>query len=133
MGDLSYRIKLMQVDLNRRIPNLNSGGCVQFAYFFSKKLKSLNVPHRVYYLDYYQDELIGDTCEHVVVYIRNIGYIDGYKTKRHVDQFKLTRDDINKTRKSPYWNTLYNKNYNRLISQTINEYFDGYKHTIRKK
>ena len=135
---LSKRIENIQRNLYLNVPNLNSGGCIQFAYFFSKKLESLGVPHRVYYMDDYTELTLAEreTCAHVVVYIHNIGYIDGYETFKNFKdshfRYKAVRTDIDKTRKSKRWNTFYNKKkYNSVVKKTIKENFEGYIHPIK--
>ena len=80
---LIENIKEMQEKIKNNIPAINCGGCIHFAFYFSEKLKSLNIPYKIYC---FNSEPIGRRTyntfrpvDHVVVYIERIGYIDGKK------------------------------------------------------
>lgn len=124
-------IKLMQNELKKEIPNLNKGGCIQFAYYFTNVLKKLNIPYKVYAFNYTKIGRTYNTFEavdHVVVWLEGIGYLDGHKFisknpynyKRHI---KLK--NLDKLRSSYYcWNSEYNTRFNPKLEEIINKYIN---------
>lgn len=131
--DLEERIKLIQEELRNKVFSLNSGGCIHFAYYLSSALEILNIPHKVYFCDYYPlSTTYADfnSCHHVLVYIPEIGYVDGHKTKNSLKEYSYKRNlrlNINRLRTEYDWNELYNKEkYNSVVSETIKKYLSDY-------
>lgn len=124
---LKKKIKALQKEINKKIPDLNSGGCIWFGFYFSKALADIGIPYKVYGFNY---EKIGRTygsfesVNHIMVYIDGIGFIDGYKTvdkyearvKRHI---KL---NVLKLATGYQWNTYYDTDYNNDLEEIINTY-----------
>ena len=125
-------IKLMQIELKKQIPNLNRGGCIQFAYYFTNKLKELKIPYKVYAFNYDKIGKTYDTFEavdHIVVYLDGIGFVDGHKilhkkNERYKRQIKLK--NLDRLRSSEYcWNTEYPTRLNPKLEEIINTYING--------
>lgn len=129
----------MQKELEKTIPYLNHGGCIWFAYYFEKALKRLNIPYKIYA---YHHEPIGTTYDsfdgvaHVVVYVENIGLVDGHimwsnltfysngeSIKRYSYKSKLRFKNIHKLATGRGWNRTYRKDiYNSKLETIINTY-----------
>jgi len=139
--ELENKIAKLQKKLKRKIKYINRGGCIQFAYYFSKTLRELKVEHKVVFID---DEPISLTYNgfipptHVLIHIPNIGYIDGHdlyprfgdirneyfeeEYQRHVN---ISLKKLNKFRTSYSWNRTYDaQKHNKTIEQTINKTFN---------
>lgn len=127
----------MQKELEKKIPYLNHGGCIWFAYYFEKALKRLNIPYKIYA---YHHEPIGTTYSsfdgvgHIVTYVDGIGLIDGHEfwSNKSIDRdYEKQYDYKNELRlKNLYrlatgrgWNNTYNKDrYNSILETIINTY-----------
>lgn len=134
---LKNSITQMQKELEKKIPYLNHGGCIWFAYYFEKALKKLNVSYKIYA---YHHEPLGTTYRsfdgagHILVYIDNIGLIDGHEiwsnipiiykyTKQYRYKNKLRLKNLYKLATGKGWNYTYNKDkYNSELETIINTY-----------
>lgn len=128
---LVEKISKLQKFNKRNICDLNQGGCIQFAYYFSKELKKLKVNHEVVLLDYstikkyYFEAFI--SVNHVLVYIPTIGYVDGINTYSEEYLFKKydlspipDKFPLNKYRLKANWNTDYNKRkFNPILKKQL--------------
>jgi hypothetical protein len=129
---LENKICDMQYELQQKINELNNGGCIHFAYYFSEALKNLKIPHKVYLAHVWRK--IGNTyatfhaVSHVVVFIEGIGYIDGHETVDQEDmecsykycrQTKLNLDNL---RCNYEWNSTYRWHNNVKLKKIINTY-----------
>lgn len=124
-------IELMQIVLKKEIPDLNKGGCIHFAYYFTNVLKKLNIPYKVYGFNTIKIGKTYNTFEavdHIVVYLDGIGYLDGhkflsknpYRYQRHI---KLK--NLDKLRSSYYnWNYEYDIRLNPKLEKIINKYIN---------
>ena len=136
---LAEDIKELQWEIQDSICNLNKGGCMHFAYFFSKKLVELTVEHSIYFVNNfpilvsYRDF---NPPMHIMIFISNIGYIDGYSTYKsrgavrveYSTQFnyrhtKLSLKKMNCFRNARGWNWMYDTDQNIHLEKLI------YKHT----
>lgn len=131
MKDLDNIIKNIQKDLREKVISLNSGGCVHFAYFLSRKLNSLGIKN---YIIFEGTRDKNDSCSHALVKIEgHPGYIDGYKTSNYCNSYHYKHknySDINRLRKNKMlWNCIYNIKNNSLVSKIINKHFNGYRGT----
>ncbi len=136
-------IRSMQEEIQSKIEYLNNGGCATFAYFLSKNLTKLNIPHQITLCDYYENNIDsgfnGDyEVLHVLVYIPGIGHIDGYYTYtvyEIVDNYSSIKTDFfNLTDLEDYaflgsWNDIYDTDQNELLESIINEYINEEKIT----
>jgi hypothetical protein len=128
-NSLREKIELLQKYLNRQMPYLNEGGCVHFAYFFSRRLTELNISYKIILLDYDNIKYKlsnNEGVSHVVVYIQGIGYIDGHETKKQIkrnvyNKLPYQLSSTNYIRKHYSWNDTYNVKQNRLLSRMINK------------
>lgn len=133
MKKLTKEIKELQKEISEYIANINNGGCIQFAYFFSKKLKELKIPYKICLAN---DREISFTYnkfnppEHVLVYIPKIGYVDGKRTfnfkrlKNKYQTFRTKEISLHKIysfKENYSWNYAYNKNQNGLLEKLIND------------
>lgn len=130
-------ISNMQIDIKKSIKNINYGGCIQFAYYFSKALKKLGIQYRIVFLDYFTiPELTYDNftpVHHVMVYIPEIGYIDGEETSIKAKEFssQFYRSALMSSKKLDYFRTNFrwsrkydltqNSKLEKIISKHINE------------
>lgn len=136
MEKLKEQIKTLQDEITANIRNINLGGCIQFVYFFSKRLTELNIKHSVSLADKWDDLKLNynsfANCglDHVMIYIPKIGYIDGEKTvdlKRlkakynyvHTRVVSLSR--IKRFASIGGWNPAYNPDQNDLLEELINK------------
>ena len=134
MEPLSEQVSGLQKEIRKSIDALNSGGCINFAYYFSKKLRELNIDHKVVFTDY---DKINFTYKkfvavsHVLIYIDNIGWIDGEETYTN-DSFKKTYArqlkkislvKLNNLRSYKYgWNVWYERSQNAKLEKLINKH-----------
>ena len=131
--DLRSKIKSMQEEIRKNIYSLNCGGCIHFAFYFSKRLEELNIPHKIFLGNKNSTKIDVSNFEpvnHVMVYVHKLGYIDGYKTvrfaklsfRRHV----LTNINLNRRsiRNHPNWNSDYDVSQNRLLNTIIKKHIN---------
>lgn len=129
---LEDQIFNMQQKLRCKVYELNNGGCIHFAYYFSEALKKLNIPYKVYLTHAWGK--IGNTyatfraVSHVMVYVEGIGYIGGHDTiekedvkinYRYCVRTKLNLDNL---RNNYEWNSMYNLQNNIKLEKIINTY-----------
>lgn len=138
MKDLKKIVKNIQEKLKQKVDSLNSGGCIHFAYYFSDVLTVLGIDHKVYYFNKSWDGPVSrsyrdfEAVSHVMVYIDDIGYIDGYKTLslkevKNVYSYKSTHKfDLHRLRSKYPWNYTYNKRQNSKVKNVILECFNDY-------
>lgn len=126
---LKETIILMQKELRKKVIDLNSGGCIHFAGYFSKALQRKKIPHKVYCGNYSCS--IGrtystfDSVSHVVVLIEDIGYIDGYSTKNNLDYTYRAQIKLRNFKRLGFdyeWNNAYDIDQNELVEEIINKY-----------
>jgi len=131
-------IKEMQSKIRTSIRHLNAGGCIHFAYFFSKALKSQGIGHSIFLCNQEPIDISYDYFEsvsHVLVHIPKIGYIDGYdlySTKksylnRYDDEvyhrhYKFSDRKLDKFRNNYRWNPAYSKRQNTKLDKIIKQY-----------
>ena len=131
---LHSKIVSIQRELKDKIHTLNYGGCIHFAYYLSDALNTIGIPHKVYFCDYYTENLGNsfktfDSCYHVVVYVKGIGFIDGHFTKRKspYPYNRVYKFDLDRARKIYSWNRTYSKsNGNLIIKNTLKKYLSDY-------
>ena len=127
------KINKLQKEISKEIKFINQGGCIHFAYYFSKRLRELGIKHSIvfqhdtYFTLTYKNYI---PSQHVVVYIEGIGYIDGESTMqsfedgmsvvRFSERISLTKLDY--FRNKFKWNFLYDKSQNRKVEKLINKY-----------
>ena len=131
---LPEQVSRLQKEIRKSIDALNSGGCINFAYYFSKKLRELNIDHKVVFTDY---DKINFTYKkfaavsHVLIYVDNIGWIDGEETytntsfkKNYVRQLKkIPLVKLNNLRSYKYgWNNWYEKSQDTKLEKLINKH-----------
>lgn len=131
-------IETMQVNISKSINYLNNGGCIHFAYYFSKALKSAGIPYKILLtneepIDIRYDYF--DPVSHVMVQIPGIGYIDGYDfypekdnysdqwmEERYSRHFLLSPIKMNKLRLNYTWNQAYRLSQNDKLEKIINRH-----------
>lgn len=129
---LKDKILKMQDEIQENIENLNSGGCIHFAKYFSDHLTSLGISHKIFFGNYWRREVISldpfTPVSHVMVYINNIGYVDGYKILKYAKlkyrsnklvEMRLQDKEILSHRD---WNNRYQKYQNKLLQQIIKKH-----------
>lgn len=122
------QVELMQSEIKEKIPSLNCGGCIHFAYYFTERLKELKIPYKVYSFNNWATGKTYSTFKsvhHITVYIDRIGFVDGYKTVQHKNKrYKchIRLKDLNRLRWRSDWNHEYNVNCNQLLEKIINKY-----------
>lgn len=136
-------IESMQEQIYSSISCLNNGGCATFAYFLSKNLIKLNIPHQITLCDN-NEECVNDGFKgfyevlHVLVYIPGIGHIDGYKTRSKSELLRLYRKvktnfydllDLEQYAFEGNWNDIYDTDQNDLLKSIIDEYINEEKIT----
>jgi hypothetical protein len=136
MDSLEMQIETLQYNIRNRIKYINSGGCIHFAYYFSKRLKELGIAHKVLFTDWCRIDITkhcSDGAAHVMIYLESIGYVDGMKTgwsknsdERYYRCVNTTLRKLNMLRNKQMWNTCYDKSQNRLVEKLINTYIYGY-------
>lgn len=139
----------MQAEIEKKIHCLNNGGCIHFAYYFSKALKLANVPHKIVLANQEPIDVryeYFESVSHVMVYIPEIGYIDGYElfpTKRSYfdlwddERYKrhlhLSNKKLNNLRNNYRWNPMYSRDQNMKLEKIIQKHINGTRRHIRKK
>ena len=127
------KINKLQKKISEKIEFINSGGCIHFAYYFSKRLRELGIKHSVAFRHTTQFDLTYAryiSSQHVAIYIEGIGYIDGEST---VQEFKedyyivrvsksISLKKLNYFRNECEWNDLYDTEQNHKVGQLINKY-----------
>lgn len=127
------KIKKLQKKIFKEISYINNGGCIHFAYYFSKRLRELGIEHSVAFRHTTQFDLTYaryDPSQHVAIYIEGIGYIDGEST---VQDFKedcyivkvsksISLKKLNYFRNEYEWNDWYDTEQNHKVEQLINKY-----------
>lgn len=132
---LKKNIAQMQSNIRDEIYAINRGGCIHFAYYFSKRLHELKIPHKITFLydDYMFSTKISEfeSATHVLVYIPEIGYVDGETTYdkselrgshyhyRNRKTVKLSVKTLNLFRNTPHWNPTYSKHQNNNLKDII--------------
>jgi len=124
-----------------KINDINRGGCVHFAYYLSNALKRHGYDHKLVLLNIWQKVNLNlfnnEGCSHIVVYIKEIGYIDAKIIhKSYLDFYKLNYYNNNiykyslpknysleEIRNAKFWNNTYDRRYNKFIERTINSKF----------
>ena len=130
---MEEKINKLQKEILKKIKCINQGGCIHFAYYFSKRLRELGIKHSIvfqhdtYFTLTYKNYI---PSHHVVVYIEGIGYIDGESTMqsfedgmsvvRFSERISLTKLDY--FRNKFEWNFIYDKSQNRKVEKLINKY-----------
>lgn len=120
----------MQRKLQEEIPDLNMGGCIWFAVYFSDILKQKQISYKVYSCNYYHGtgrtyrEFEGS--QHIVLYVDNLGYFDGHKffkclDYRYVKHLKL-KNLRRLAEKEGCWNNWYDIDCNEQLEQIIKSY-----------
>lgn len=143
-------ISKIQHDINNR--DINRGGCVHFAYYLSDILKKYGYKHKVVALnvisywsddDSYTFKTVMDYtegCSHMAVYIKGIGFIDAEKivanaskfyNKETVSMFLPPDYDLDHLRQKKFWNTSYDRSYNKTLKRIISENFKQLKYERR--
>lgn len=135
-------IEDIQYKVTKNIKDINRGGCIHFAYYLSETLKKYGFAHKIiaineiYYPDFEKMFNYNDSCRHIMVYIKGIGYIDGQATystiKEHSKAHRLEiisqqfpkNFDLNKLREmSDMWNPLYDIRFNSKLEYYIKTSF----------
>lgn len=139
MIELEENIIKLQQKLKKNVKRLNNGGCIHFAYFFSKKLKELNVNHKIVFINEIPISISYNDfypTVHVLIHIPEIGYIDGhdfftrledvfieYSEEEYYKHVKLSNKKLNTFRKVKGWNCMYDTKHNKTIEKSINKLF----------
>ena len=133
---LKIDIANMQKEIQEKVPFINSGDYIQFAYFFSKKLTSLNIKHKIVFTDRYCKINEYTACNHIGILIYNIGVVDGEKTfptighfnRTHYKSFPIDHKKLNDLRLDKLiWNNMYDTRQNSLLSKIINKHINDYR------
>ena len=131
---LEEKIHNLQDKISEEICLINCGGCIHFAYYFSRRLKELNIEHKIAFMDDYNIRLEYKNFEpvrHVMVYIPNIGLIDGTSIKkknsfvRGTYYFKITDCSLKKLdnfRRLFKWNFQYDQKNNEKLDKLIKKF-----------
>ena len=129
--ELAARIILMQSDIRENIEYINNGGCIHFAYFFSKALKDLKIPHTVLFFNpgpIYTTYSTFESVSHVMVKIGRVGIIDGLRTYDSSFSYSKNKKELslslNRLRKEYEWNFLYDTKQNRKLNKIIRKYIN---------
>jgi hypothetical protein len=132
--NLEKKIKALQKDIKSSIDNINKGGCIHFAYFLSKKLSFLKIPHKVVLIDRSQKIDIRNNffvgANHAFVFIDGIGYVDGEETcKSYVTNWYPYKRSFKSVKKLDYfrnmpdiWSDIYDTEDNFLLEDLINKH-----------
>lgn len=127
------KIDKLQKKISKKISCINQGGCIHFAYYFSKRLRELGIEHSVAFRHTTQFDLTYARyypSEHVAIYIEGIGYIDGTSTVQDFrEDYYIVRvsknislKKLNYFRNEYEWNDWYDTEQNRTVEQLINKY-----------
>lgn len=137
---LKEQLKDLQVVIRHKIPYINYGGCVHFAYFLAKKLEELKIEYKVVLSNYKSDSTeLPDfeydifTVSHVQIYVTGIGCIDGIsirplsamKRNKDIKFYSLNLDQLNYYRSIDGWNSAYNVKNNSSLFNYINHHIYG--------
>lgn len=131
----------MQKDIKKSIALLNNGGCIHFAYYFSMALKKANIEHKIWLSNEDPIDIRYDyfnPVAHVMVFIPEIGYIDGYNLystkksysslwsgEKYSNHFKLSSVKLDKLRNNYIWNYCYQKTQNSKLEKIIQKHVNG--------
>lgn len=131
----------IQSEIKNKIHCINNGGCIHFAYYLSKRLTELRIPHSTYFTDYDPIRISKShfaPLNHVMIYIKGVGYIDGkvtIKKYRDLDRslynrlVTLSSNKLNVFRFKNGWNTAYNVNQNSRLEKIIRKHLtDDFKY-----
>lgn len=124
----------LQCRISEEIEDLNYGGCIHFAYYLSKKLKSLKIEHKIALLDHSKTYITKNMfnqrgINHVMIFIPEIGFVDGYKTYEGTPPYyyKNYKQLSFAIRKNRYvWNPTYDITQNPRVRQIIKQVFSNY-------
>lgn len=134
MKVLKKQIKKLQEEIKSSIEDLNSGGCIKFAYYLSQELHKQKIPFKICLTD--KDDLVSFNYNdfyspyHVLVYIPNIGFVDGYETftlnrlrqkYRYCQTRKISLTKIYSFMKDHTWNDTYDPKYDHLLQELIKD------------
>lgn len=133
MESLEKSIKAIQKDIKKHISYVNSGGCVHFAYYSSKRLTELKIKHSITFLDRDNISLSYskfDSVAHIMVYVPGIGFVDGIRTQRKPSRRYYRRKTAKVSLKkldsfrseADNWNPTYNTCQNDLLESIINDH-----------
>lgn len=130
LSELRDSIGLIQVRLSNEVIFLNNGGCIHFAYYFSKRLRKLGIDHKIVLCNSYNINPFSylqqaGGINHVMVYIRGVGYIDGHNTYSTLERLhhNIHYKNINLgiIRNFNGWSPYYNsKKYNPIVRKVVN-------------
>lgn len=134
MSQLVYQIFNLQKDIEKHIDCINEGGCVHFAYYFSKKLSLLKIINHIVFLDKNHPIKISyrdfEAFNHAMVFIPDIGYIDGRKTAEDIKDlgYIYKRSKISLVKLDNFrnmrgmWSSDYDVKQNYLLQKLIDEH-----------
>lgn len=135
IDNLRVTIYDLQNDIASEIRNLNSGGCIHFALYMKKALDANNIPNKVVLCDKYSSAFTSkvknlDSFSHIMIYIKGIGHIDGYRIIPKRKNVKAMFSNVKVTNKVnlaaicdlDIWNTDYNRENNHRLEQLVNDY-----------
>ncbi len=130
-------IENMQWEIIKDIHQVNAGGCAVFAYYFSKILTDLKIPHKITICDCednIDDAFNGDwAASHLLVYIPGIGHIDGYKSYSKLDleyaysSFESRYYNLDALKCYAFeetWNPSYDRKQNKKLLKIILKHFN---------
>lgn len=133
---IKKQIEELQTETSKKIEWLNSGGCIRFAYYMSRKLHELNINHSICYrqqnylpLKLTKNQFVA--VSHVFIYIPKIGYFDGYEfipkgnIRPYGYKYKNYKSPLSSLEYYIYkrgWNTLYNSENDELLVMLIDKY-----------
>jgi hypothetical protein len=127
--NLEKQISKLQKDIKNNVNNINRGGCIHFAYFLSKKLTFLKIPHKIVLCCSSPiSPRLEEGVNHVFVSVGNIGFIDGVSTYKYIpDRYYYTKNikslqKIDRYRNMSYcWSDLYDVKNNILVEKLIDD------------
>ena len=126
------KIAKLQKEIRNKISRINHGGCIHFAYYFSKRLRELGIEHKVVFNNHSPIDLRYDwfdPCYHVCVYVDGIGYIDGLETGSipwgptdYIRRANVSLKKLDYFRKELEWNDLYDTRQNKTVEKLIKKF-----------
>ena len=136
---LEKNIIALQKEIFEKIRYINSGGCIHFAYYMAKKLEKLNIPYNIIFIDMTSIVTNLDcfkAVDHVVVYVKGIGFFDGTDLWKNKSEFiarydgyyittvsNIRSDDLKVLTDYNFgWNKLYKIENNILLEQLIDKH-----------
>lgn len=136
---LEKNIITLQKEISEKIRYINSGGCIHFAYYMAKKLEKLNIPYNIIFIDMISMVTSLDcfkAVDHVVVYVKGIGFFDGTVLWKNKSEFiarydgyyittvsNIRSDDLKVLTDYNFgWNKLYKIENNILLEQLIDKH-----------